>query len=273
MRTANADEVQWQRFSSHRPGMARNKRLLAGNEGDLRNYELSIVECQDGYRTPEHHHIVDQVRFMLEGRFGVGEGLVLEEGSLSYFPEGVLYTQEGIGTSRTLLLQFGGHSGSGFMSYRQLERGHYELSQNGEFSKGCYQREGEAETHDAYEAIWEHINERKIEYPSPRYQMPIIARPDNFAWQPIDGETGVAIAVCGRFSSTGIGMGLIKVERSASHRLVATRLYYLTSGSGRCGGASWPSHTAADPEGEDHHLFVADEESVFLYYDRPVFEG
>lgn len=274
MRTINASEVQWQRFSSHRPGFARNKRLLSGEEGSPTNFEMSIVECQDGYGTPRHHHNFDQFRYMLKGRFGVGDGLVLEEGTVSYFTEGVHYVQEGIGTSHTLLLQFGGASGNGFMSYAQLERGHYELSQKGTFKDGIYQANdavGVKGKKDAYEAIWEHVNEREVSYPEARYAIPVVANADNLGWVDLDGAPGVSEKCCGYFTERAISMGFIKVEAQASYPLMPKRLYYLLSGAGTCGEDDWSADCAIDPENEDGHVFTANEDAEFLYYDRPRF--
>jgi hypothetical protein len=276
MKIARADERQWQRFASHRKGLLQNKRLLSGTEGRPDNYELSIVDVAGDYGTPRHQHNFDQIRFQLVGAFGYGQEDedVQEEGSIGYFPEGVAYSQRSVGHCRTLLLQFGGNSGAGFMSYAQLEGGQAKLLRRGDFLHGKFRDgsgEGGAAEKDAYEAIWEEVNGRDIAYPRPRYRAPIIAAPENFGWVPLPGQEGCAARACGSFGERGVGFGFIRVGPSRHLALLPHRLYYVLSGTGNCGSESVSEGCAIDPDGRTDLLMEAVELLALVYLDRPSF--
>ena len=68
---------------------------------------------------------------MLSGSFQWEENSAQEEGSVGYFTEGTPYKQKGINDSRTLILQVAGASGSGYMSYAQLQSAIAELQKDG----------------------------------------------------------------------------------------------------------------------------------------------
>jgi hypothetical protein len=276
MKIARADERQWQRFASHRKGLLQNKRLLSGTEGLPDNYELSIVDVAGDYETPPHRHNFDQIRFQLVGSFGYGKADedVQEEGSIGYFPEGTPYAQRSVGHCRTLLLQFGGNSGAGFMSYAQLERGQAKLLERGNFAHGKFQENSgsdEAAEKDAYEAIWEEVNGRRIEYPQPRYRAPIIATPESFGWVPLPGQEGCTARACGSFGERAVGFGFIAVEPSRHLALLPHRLYYVVSGTGNCGDEPVGEGCAIDPDGGTDLVVQAVEPLVLVYLDRPSF--
>lgn len=272
MQIVNANEVPWQRFSPHRGGFAENKRLLAGDPQSPDNFELSLVRVDGEYVTPRHRHNFDQVRYMVEGRFGVGPDSVLEEGTISYFPEGVRYTQQGLGTSVTLLLQFGGANGHGFMNYGDLDRGYSELCEKGEFSKGVYSwigEDGQRHNADAYDAIWEHIKGIKPIYSECRYDSPIVMQPELFQWV-ASAEHGVEEKLLGIFSERRIGIAWLKVGVGATHQLKPNTLYHQLRGNGEAAGALWRDGTTVDPQG-DVFDYTAHSESEFVLLDRPRF--
>ena len=60
-------------------------------------------------------------------------------GTIGYFPEGTPYgPQSSSVSSLTLVLQFGGASGNGYMTLEQLEAGTAELKTHGTFERGCF---------------------------------------------------------------------------------------------------------------------------------------
>lgn len=274
MKITQTDAIPYQRFSAHRPGNSQNKRLLSGTPGQADNFELSLVLSAPDYRTPRHRHNFDQIRYMVEGDFGYGSKRQQGEGSLSYFPEGVSYAQQAIGESVTLLLQFGGACGQGFISYEELERGYGELLDIGEFVDGAYLWRDEHKTRhsrDAYEAIWEHVRGRRIIYPKPRYDAPILMRPEHFSWIRQTREPGVEIKVCGRFSERDVGMGLIRMAFESQHVVSKSRLLYALEGEGALDGQGWAAPAALDPEGQAGLVLKAASASQLVFFDRPDF--
>jgi hypothetical protein len=270
-KVAHADHRQWQRFASHRIGSLRNKRLLSGVEGAPDNYELSIVENGPDYATPAHRHNFDQIRYQLEGSFAFGEGRVQEEGSLGYFAEGTAYAQQGLEHGRTLLLQFGGNSGTGFLSYQQLEQGQAKLMEAGRFEGGLYHSSDGGDGKDAYEAIWERMNGRPLEYPQPRFLEPVVVNPEGFEWTDVEGEPGVRERVCGRFGERRIGMGFLALDAGANHRTLDGRLYFALAGRGTVADQEWWPESAIDPGEAAGSLIEASESAHFIIFDRPRF--
>lgn len=236
MRIVDSNKVAPQPFSTHRVGRIENKELLAGQEGAPDNYELSLVLIEGEYSTPRHRHNFDQVRVMLEGRFGFGKDRVQEQGSVGYFAEGVHYTQAALGPSVTLLYQGAGASGAGFMSYRQLEAAKARLAPRGSFAGGVFtttREDGGKRNQDAYEAIWEECNGRALEYPAARYDGPVISDPAAFAW--VATGPGVATRRIGGYGERGMETGFLRLEAGAVHTLEPGMLLYCLSGA----GAGW----------------------------------
>lgn len=271
MQWVDSGQVAWQRFAPHRPGFAENKRLLSGQSDSRKNFELSLVHVDSHYATPRHKHNFDQIRFMLKGEFGFNRNDVQREGSLSYFPEGTPYIQRADGESITLLLQFGGASGAGFLSYADLDRGKEEMDEIGRFEDGLFVSADSGKSCDAYEAIWQHIRRRPVRYPLMRYRSPIVADPQSFDWIACSEESGVYIKQVGQFTERHIGMGFLKCAAGSAHTLVDDRLYYLLSGSGTCDDLSWGAGIAVNAQCDGPHLYTALEESEFVFMDRPGF--
>lgn len=223
MKTAHAKTVEWGPVSGHRSGSIDFKRLLQGDEGAPGNFEFSLVRTAGDYYTPRHRHNFDQLRFCLEGSMNFAPGKNLNPGTVGYFPEGTFYgpQQDTIG-SIVLLLQMGGATGSGFMSYRQLNDGYQRLSDLGQFDKGVFTRttdDGRSLRKDGYEAIWEYVNGREVAYPAPRYEEPVVMYPDNFGRRAIGG--GFDYQHLGSFGERGLEAGFIRGPRGATHTLGA----------------------------------------------------
>jgi hypothetical protein len=229
---ARGDEIQWRPFSRHRADSLLNKRLLTGEEGAPDCFEFSVVRTIGPYHTPRHKHNFDQVRFQLDGAFATDRG-VQRAGMIGYFPEGVPYAQRADDSSTTLLLQIGGASGAGFMTYQQMEHGHAALAQHGSFEGGLYlERDatGHASKKDAYQAIWEWVNQKEIAYPEPRYQSEVMINPEAFAW--VGGEHGVRSKALGAFTERGLALHLFSLDEGAAWTTPPGALVYVIEGAG-----------------------------------------
>jgi len=210
-------------IASTRTGKERQfKTLLTGEDGALDNFRLYFVRQQGTVDVPRHKHNFDQVRMCLEGGAqNYGEGKWIAPGEIAYFPEGTPYGPEQSNTERlSITLQFGGASRSGFISSARVQRAMDEMKEFGSFEKGIFTRTGqlapgEKRNQDAYEAVWEHVNKRKLEYPKARYGEPVLMKPDNFEWEVCEGQPGFAKRTLCAFSERNLQFSVLKLERGA----------------------------------------------------------
>jgi hypothetical protein len=250
MRSITPSQAEFIPAQAHRPGGVSFRHLLAGQDGEPDNYALSLVDVAQHYEAPRHRHNFEQVRFMLKGSFGFGPGAVQHEGSLGYFCEGTRYTQRGEGPSTTLLLQCGGASGEGYLGFARLQRGIQALASQGQFHDGVYTHHdahGVKHNQDGYEAVWEHVHQRRIHYPKPRYQAPVLLAPEHFAW--LDHASGVQLKRLGCFNERGLGVamwrlpGPITVAWQPAQR---RELLYVHEGQAQLGTKSLPTGSAIE---------------------------
>jgi hypothetical protein len=222
MQTVHADDLEWGAVSGHRSGGIEFKRLLQGTPGSPDNFELSIVRTAGDYFTPRHRHNFDQVRLCLEGAMNYAPGKDLKAGAVGYFPEGTFYgPQSDTSKSLVLLLQMGGSAGYGFMSYQQLNAGYEKMCDLGRFDGGVFTRftpDGRVIRKDGYEAIWEHVNGRTVEYPPPRYEEPVVMHPDGFGWL-ATRDPGFELKHMATFGERAVNIGQIRGARDARHRV------------------------------------------------------
>lgn len=262
MRLAHSETTPWGPVRSTRGGVIKFKTLLEGREGSPANYQLLLADTDPSFQSPRHRHNFDQVRFALDGSTNIGPKRNLEPGDLAYFPEGTFYgpqNQEEVGKpSLTMVVQFGGPSGNGYMSMGQHDTNAQALKAHGDFEGGIYKRHSPAadgrKNQDAYEAIWEHHSGRPIEYQKPRFMDAIHFREPNFEWQALAGNPGVAAKDMGSFTERGVKVYFVQLQPGASYTLPAQpqqQLLFVRSGTGRFGngssdGDSWYAHTAVD---------------------------
>jgi hypothetical protein len=95
-----------------------------------------------------------------------------------------------------------------------------EMKEFGTFEKGVFKRigqlaPGEKRNQDSYEAIWEHVNKRKLVYPKPRYGEPILIKPENFEWETREDEPGLATKPLCVFSERQLQLAVMKLEPGA----------------------------------------------------------
>jgi len=229
-----------------REGTLRSRRLLSGEPGTPGNFSLQLSSTPT-YYSPRHRHNFDQVRFQIEGDFDFAADGVMKPGSVAYFPEGTYYgPQSGPAPSTTLVLQFGGASGSGYISPEEYERAAAELAKHGTFAKGVYTRvepdggpDGKKINKDAYEAVWEQVNGRPLAYPHERYLRPVFTDPESFEWMPVEGEPGVSCKHLGEFSERRTRVALYRIDAGASLALEDLSIYFVTSGSGSVDGRAF----------------------------------
>ena len=281
MQTMHAAEVEWGKVSGHRSGGIDFKRLLQGTPGTPDNFELSIVRTTGDYYTPRHRHNFDQVRLCLEGAMNYAPGKDLKAGTVGYFPEGTFYgPQSDSSVSIILLLQMGGSAGYGFMGYQQLTDGYKKLSGLGRFDGGIFCRhtaDGRVVRQDGYEAIWEDVNGRAVQYPPPRYQEPVIIYPDSFGWL-ATRDPGFELKHMATFGERALNIGEIRATRGSRHKVDrhrAPELLFVESGSIRdvTSGEVLDTHSAfrVDPADTGRELEVV-EDCVLFFVQLPKFD-
>ena len=262
----------------HRPGGITVTPLLAGTEFAPDNFGLWIVDTTDDYFTPRHRHNFDQVRIMLNGRYGWSPEDVQEEGTVGYFTEGTYYTQMGKGESRTLLLQVAGASGQGYMSLDQLDRGIQELKTRGTFKDGVYtwfDEDGGKHNKDGHEAVWEHTFAKPVAYQKPRFDAPIFIRPEQFGWLPAAADGRARIRRFGVLNERGLEIGEAALDAGATLTFDAgdkPRIAFVMSGSGTAGGDAWRTHTAILAERGETIDIEAETDSGLYLFGLPTFD-
>ena len=271
MQVVHGARMAWgENLAAHRQGGMAHKVLFEGEEGSPDNFVWVLADEGADYYSPRHRHAWDQVRLCLEGSIPIGKDMRLDQGEVGYFPEGVPYgPQEGGPNRKTLVLQVGGASGLGYLSARQLREARAELAGEGVFEGGVFRRirgEGKANL-DAYEALWRHVTGRPIDYPKPRYQAPVLMRPEAFPWRDDPQAAGVRRRPLASFPERGLGLEFLALEPGAGLELApgaARRLLFVRAGSGLCGGGPYEALTAIRIEpGEAATLEAREASDIF----------
>jgi mannose-6-phosphate isomerase-like protein (cupin superfamily) len=277
MQTIRATDADPHRFSDHRGSGIQFQRLLQGDPDSLDNFEWSIVHFAEDYTTPRHHHNFSQIHYVLEGLHEWSPTVDMPEGSVTYSPEGTFYgPQQGHG-SLVLTLQFGEASASGFMSYDRLAEGSKRLAESprGQFDDGIWRYvdgDGKQRNQDGYEAIWQEINGRAVEYPTPRYETPITMYPDAFAWVAAPDEPGISRKHLATVSERRTSIGFTRYDAGAIHRVRALRapeLHFVVEGALRIDGGVYRARSASKFDVGDDQAIEAVEPTVTFVIGLP----
>jgi hypothetical protein len=283
MRIVHADDVPYQKPNTkHREGDIAFKRLMQGTPGGVQNFEFLIAKTGDHYDGPRHRHNFEQIRLCLTGAMGKAKADTIAPGQIGYYPENCYY-QIDSRHSEIVLLQFAGPSGWGYLSYDQLYAASAELVKLGTFKEGVFYRHpsanlapGQKKQQDGYEAIWEHIHGRPIEYPKPRYEAPILMNPDNYPWVPQAGAAGVARRHIASFSERRVEIAEIQLEagatasESAPH---APRFLFVRDGEGSAAGAPIRKHSLVELAAGESASLVAARPLHILTISMPAFSA
>jgi hypothetical protein len=267
-------------INDHPLGSILFKHLMKGEAESPDNF-MFILGRQDGdFQMPRHRHNFDQIRLPIRGDMNIGRGIILREGEVGYFAEGLAYGPQDdlLGSAKPgervqLVLQFGGASSYGFMSIEQRRKGKDELAKVGRFEGNYYYRaDGKREW--GLNAIWEHVFGVKLKYPRPRYKDVVIADPASFNWLPVRGARGIHRKFLGAFSERAVSIAMFRVSRDAtwsSIDAVARRLIVVLSGSGTAAGEPLAYLTALQVDaGESLEIRASAEMELFVVGLPPV---
>jgi hypothetical protein len=255
MNIVHGGRIAFSERNNPRGGTFHYKRLVEGVPGSAGNFGLMLSRTFENFVSPRHRHNFEQIRFQIEGVSSFGRDGDMVPGTMGYFPEGAFYgPQSAEGPALVLVLQFGGPSGSGYMSEDELQASVRDLSRVGEFRGGVYYRQegpGRARQ-DAYEAAWEHRNGRALSYPEPLYPAPVLVRQDAVAWQ--DSAPGVAERPLGTFRG-GTAASIFKLEPQARHTICGPCVMFCWAGEGRVGSEAFEAQASIHlAEGEESVL-------------------
>ncbi len=267
MKIVHGDQVDWKRGLQHRGGTFHYRHLLNGTPGTLGNFQFDIGRLEGDFASPRHRHNFDQFRFQLEGTMNFDRNGKMGPGTFGYFPEGAAYGPQGSeGRSSTAVLQFGGASGGGYLSRDEVQAGTGELKKFGRFEAGVFRRNDDVEGRratDAYQAIWEHVHGRRMEYPKPRYRDPIMIDPENYRWLAVAGAPGASEKPLGTFTERQCAASLVKLARGATYRAGARSVYLVLSGAGLVRNEPYRAHTALHlDDGETAEMAAHDDTEI-----------
>jgi hypothetical protein len=277
MKIVQGDQVEWKRGLQHRGGTFHYRHLLDGAPGTPGNFQFNLGQLDGDFASPRHRHNFEQFRYLIEGKMSFGRNGEMTTGTFGYFPEGAAYgPQTSAGRTLTAVLQFGGASGSGYLSRKEVQQGTEALKAFGEFKDGIFHRNegvpGRKNT-DAYQAIWEHMHEQVMEYPKPRYRDPILLDPEHFEWTAIPGQPGVSQKPLGVFTERQCGASLLRLDAGASHRTGGRSVVLVLSGEGSVNDEAYRAFTALHTEEDEDVAWTAKVPSEILCLVLPDLAG
>ena len=229
------------RKETQREGRFIEKTFLKGTAGTPDNFKFYLVQQFGDFYSPRHRHNFEQVRLQLEGTTSYDKDGIMTPGVLGYFPEGTVYGPTTIKSHNSLIviLQAGGPSRSGYPSAAERETANRELRKLGQFRNGAYfpKPGGRRKKQDAFEACWEFINNRKLEYPEPRFQRPVFMNTQCFDWRPVPEARGVCQKQLGAFD-LGFGLRHLRIDAGVDFTANGRIILYVLDGNGAAGGKS-----------------------------------
>jgi hypothetical protein len=221
MRIGEADKSPGGRVGSMRDGQLDQKFLLQGTKGSPNNYLLNVgLTGGGGWGTPRHRHNFDQIRYVLKGTYPASPHKIMEEGSVAYFPESVYYgpqdRPEGL---EMMVIQFGGASGSGFLSTPDREAANKALEAKGTFKDGIYtwyDADGKKHNMDGSAACFEEATGKKLEFHKARYDDVVMFDPEAYDWIET-GTPGVVTRHLATFTEHGTRIGFIRIAAGSTY--------------------------------------------------------
>jgi hypothetical protein len=272
MQVVRIEDVRRIQGLEHRSGSFFSRTMVQGEAGTAGNFKFSLSENGTDHYGPRHRHNFEQFRYLLAGEMDFERDGALRPGMLGYFPEGVRYgPQTNKSPTTTAIIQFGGASGSGYLQPKEVRAGMAAMKAFGEFKDGVFRRNDGVpgkRNMEAYEAIWEHVTQRTLVYPKPRYDHPIMMDPTNYAWAPI--AEGVSEKLCGVFTERRTCAGFLKLDPGAAHTITGRGVYFVLSGDGLAAGdAAYARHTTVFAETGERATLRATTPTEILYYGLP----
>jgi hypothetical protein len=277
MKIVQGDELQWVRGLEYRGGTFHYRNLMEGTPGTIDNFQLSMGRNDKDFVSPRHRHNFEQFRFQLEGDLNFARDGVMKPGMVGYFPEGTYYgPQTSEGEATTFVLQFGGSSGQGYLSRQEVNQGMAELRKSGTFEAGVYRRnEGEPgkRNTDGFQAIWEHVNGRPLQFPKARYDKPVMMDQAGYEWVAVADQPGVHEKLLGVFTERRSESSVIRLDAGAMLTGQGRGIYLAYKGAGKVDGQPLRPLTTVFLECGERATFKAEQETEMIHFGLPDLRG
>ena len=258
---------------NHRQGSFRYKDLGQGTPGQPGNFYLRIVWTEGDFFSPRHMHNFDQVRVQLAGRFSFDKDGTMHPGAIGYFPESTAYgPQTSAEDTLQLAMQIGAPSRSGYVSEEERTAAIDVLAKRGRFEGGKYfAGDGGGPGQDGFEAVWEHVNGRRIKYAKKRLEKPLLLNPDAFDWLDVAKAPGVREKRLWDFGASALSCSLYRIDAGASLVLSGPLTAFVLSGSGAIGEPHYAKYDALHLVPGESARVAARAESELLVMPHPLF--
>lgn len=245
MEVVDATRMEWQSVVHSRQGVPERKIVQQGEVLAGVGFEAALVrfkEGDDALVAPRHRHDFEQIRMSFGGHQDYGQGQILHDGWVGYFPAGAPYGPERLEGGSILLIQW-----SPTWVHRDVhDAAVIELQQHGEFHDGIYtyfDENGKKHNKDGMIAVWEHVYQRRSEIPKPRYPDPIFMNPEAFDWVAASGA--LSVKVLGRFTERDVVIAKVRWDEHGFCPLSGdrTQCVFVLSGSVLVDGQSYGRDT------------------------------
>jgi hypothetical protein len=210
--------------------------ILSGEPGTPGYFLFRIFYQRGEYNTPRHRHPFDQWRYQIEGDCGYDRAGMMKPGMIGYFPEGAYYGPQHADESNvTVIIQFGGPSGNGYLSAAQEQAAIAEMSAFGRFAEGVFHRnDGVAgrPAVEAMQAIWEHVFGRPMVIGPPQYADPILLDTAAYRPMPLDGAPGARRKTFGTFTDCDMRAARYDIAPGATLTVEGRGAFLVLAGRG-----------------------------------------
>ncbi|MFV0385034.1 hypothetical protein, partial [Paracoccus sp. (in: a-proteobacteria)] len=194
------------------------------------------------------------------------------------FPESVHYgpqdRPEGL---EMMVIQFGGASGSGFLSTPKREAANKALEAKGTFKDGIFtwvDEKGQKHNIDGSAACFEEATGQKLVFHKPRYDDVIILEPEAYDWIET-GQSGVTTKHLGTFTERNTSIDFVKVAKGATFntgKRDQVQVLFMSEGSVTVDGTTYGPKTGIELLPADAPVdIVANEDSLFFSVQLPKF--
>jgi len=264
---------------NHRVGTFVYKELGEGRPGTPGNFNLRMVWSESDFFSPRHMHNFDQVRVQIEGQFHFDTDGSMKPGTVGFFPEGTPYgPQTSNENTLALVMQIGGASGGGYLSEAERTAAVDALTRDGVFRNGRYYRgpDGGGPGMDAFQAAWEQSRGRRMRYPAPRFEKPMLCHPEVMAWSPLEAQPGVGTRRLWDFGPQTVGLLQYRLAPGARTALHGPLTCFVEQGTPQWHtGDAWRALAAFDTlhaeAGERLELQATDADAQLLVFTHPRF--
>src|SRR5262249_47641522 len=122
-------------------------------------------------------------------------------------------------------------------------------------------------------AVWEHVNKRKLVYPKPRYGEAILMKPENFAWEAVEGQAGFARKNLCIFSERSLQFSMLKLAPGARGLQLSRggiQIGFVVQGSGAVSSEALRKYSGFS--GREDFELTSSEGMEVLLVGLPIFE-